>query len=314
MGSECGACGDILNKRDFSNKQRQMPEGLMRCKLCISEERPLRVKMCSCPPGQARHQTPAQRLSSREKNYVRWQLMSRSRAAWHTDVDAWNGTGGPGARAYASEATIHARADRDVRSAAEWANAPAPVAKDPKVRERARADAQAKSEAAFAEAGIIWAENAWPSCAGNWFTTRNLDDPRVAEEFCTKLGQHSNWVPPKFDRGTRQDFEEKPFPVRQLRLVAGRNRQGVQGAHLNPLGLSLTPPGPLPTHLRAVYMGCSECLPSPLTPLAERTRFSQAGGGCQRRRVHAGADRRQLQDLHPHASPLCWAVRLGTLP
>jgi hypothetical protein len=39
---------------------------------------------------------------------------------------------------------------------------------------------------------------------------------------------------------------------------------------------SLEPPGPLPTHLHTVYMGCSECLPTLLNcPQAERTCFSQ---------------------------------------
>jgi hypothetical protein len=43
---------------------------------------------------------------------------------------------------------------------------------------------------------------------------------------------------------------------------------------------SLEPPGPLNTHLlthlHAVYMAYSECLPTRLNPLAERTCFSQA--------------------------------------
>jgi hypothetical protein len=44
---------------------------------------------------------------------------------------------------------------------------------------------------------------------------------------------------------------------------------------LNPLGLFLEPPGPLLTHLHTVYMAYSECLPTRLNLLAERTRFSQ---------------------------------------
>ena len=44
---------------------------------------------------------------------------------------------------------------------------------------------------------------------------------------------------------------------------------------MNPLGLFLEPPGPLLTHLHAVYMAYSECLPTRLNPLAERTCFSQ---------------------------------------
>jgi hypothetical protein len=46
----------------------------------------------------------------------------------------------------------------------------------------------------------------------------------------------------------------------------GSNRWGVQGAHLNPLGLFLEPPGPLLTHLHTVDMAYSECLPTRLNP------------------------------------------------
>jgi hypothetical protein len=35
------------------------------------------------------------------------------------------------------------------------------------------------------------------------------------------------------------------------------------------------PPGPLLTHLHTVYMAYSECRPTRLNPLAERTCFSQ---------------------------------------
>ena len=59
------------------------------------------------------------------------------------------------------------------------------------------------------------------------------------------------------------------------RGCSGSNREGVQGAHLNPLGLFLEPPGPLLTHLHTVYMGYSERLPTRLNLLAERTCFSQ---------------------------------------
>ena len=44
---------------------------------------------------------------------------------------------------------------------------------------------------------------------------------------------------------------------------------------MNPLGLFLDPPGPLLTHLHTVCMAYSECLPTRLNPLAERTCFSQ---------------------------------------
>ena len=47
--------------------------------------------------------------------------------------------------------------------------------------------------------------------------------------------------------------------------------------HLNPqLGLFLNPFGLVLTHLHTVYMVCSECLPTRLNPLVERTCFSQA--------------------------------------
>jgi hypothetical protein len=44
---------------------------------------------------------------------------------------------------------------------------------------------------------------------------------------------------------------------------------------LNPLGLFLEPPGPLPTHFHTVYIAYSECLPTRVNRLAERTCFSQ---------------------------------------
>ena len=52
---------------------------------------------------------------------------------------------------------------------------------------------------------------------------------------------------------------------------------------MNPLGLFLGTLGPLLTHLHTVYMADSECLPTRLNPLAERTCFSQVGfAGCDR--------------------------------
>ena len=48
---------------------------------------------------------------------------------------------------------------------------------------------------------------------------------------------------------------------------------------MNPLGLFLKLSGPLFTRLHAFYMGCSECLPTRLNPLAEGTCFSQAPKG-----------------------------------
>jgi hypothetical protein len=39
----------------------------------------------------------------------------------------------------------------------------------------------------------------------------------------------------------------------------------------------MEPPGPFRMHLHTVYMAYSECLPTRLNPLAERTYFSQVG-------------------------------------
>jgi hypothetical protein len=70
----------------------------------------------------------------------------------------------------------------------------------------------------------------------------------------------------------------------------GRNRWGVQGAHLNPLGLFLEPPGPLLTHLHGSYK-------DRLSPLAERTCFSQV----RSRQLHGAAVQHgvgQVRRLH----------------
>ena len=47
------------------------------------------------------------------------------------------------------------------------------------------------------------------------------------------------------------------------------------GGSLEPPGPLLETPGPLLTHLHTIYIGYSECLPTRLNPLAERTCFSQ---------------------------------------
>jgi tRNA-dihydrouridine synthase len=57
--------------------------------------------------------------------------------------------------------------------------------------------------------------------------------------------------------------------ARRLGLVVDREKQ-IGGA-----GGSLEPPGRLLTHRHTVYMANSECLPTHLSPLAERTYFSQ---------------------------------------
>jgi acyl-coenzyme A synthetase/AMP-(fatty) acid ligase len=62
--------------------------------------------------------------------------------------------------------------------------------------------------------------------------------------------------------------------------VPNREQQiGGSGGSLEPLGPLLAPPGPLLTHLHTVYMAYSECLPTRLNPLAERTCFSQVPKG-----------------------------------
>ena len=63
--------------------------------------------------------------------------------------------------------------------------------------------------------------------------------------------------------------------------VSGREQQiGGSGESLEPPGPLLEPPGPLLMHLHTVFMAYSECRPTRLNPLAERTCFSQAG--CSR--------------------------------
>ena len=63
---------------------------------------------------------------------------------------------------------------------------------------------------------------------------------------------------------------------RSLRARIGGQHIGDSGGSLEPPGPLLEPPGPLLTHLRTVCMAHSECLPTCLNPLAERTCFSQA--------------------------------------
>jgi hypothetical protein len=73
------------------------------------------------------------------------------------------------------------------------------------------------------------------------------------EVFITRAGHLTGW---------HTDYQEN-FTV-QLR------EQQIGGS-----GGSLEPPGPLLTRLHTVYMAYSECLPTRLNPLAERTCFSQ---------------------------------------
>ena len=69
-------------------------------------------------------------------------------------------------------------------------------------------------------------------------------------------------------------------------------------------GGSLEPPGPLRTHLHAVCMACSECLPTRLNPLAERTCFSQVAT-----RLLLPLSRRPLRRLKPQ--PLAPLQEMG---
>jgi hypothetical protein len=68
-----------------------------------------------------------------------------------------------------------------------------------------------------------------------------------------------------------------PSVMRIVRQLIRREQQiGGSGGSLEPPGPLLEPPGPLLTHLHTVYIAYSECLPTHLNPLAERTCFSQA--------------------------------------
>jgi hypothetical protein len=79
----------------------------------------------------------------------------------------------------------------------------------------------------------------------------------------------------------------------------GRNIYGGSGG-------SLEPPGPLLTHPHTVYMAYSECLPTRLTPLAERTCFSQVGGRHRARPRGPGGALAGVppRALRPHARPV----------
>jgi hypothetical protein len=59
-------------------------------------------------------------------------------------------------------------------------------------------------------------------------------------------------------------------------FLSDRSGQGERDTAVGGSGGSLEPPWPLLTHLRTAYTAYSECLPTRLTPLAERTCFSQA--------------------------------------
>ena len=78
---------------------------------------------------------------------------------------------------------------------------------------------------------------------------------------------------------------------------------------MNPLGLFLEPPGPLPTHLHAVTIAYSECLPTRLNILAERARFSQvhrgrADGGDVQQANHAKGPSHRPPAARPLRKPV----------
>ena len=92
-------------------------------------------------------------------------------------------------------------------------------------------------------------------------------------------GQYS----PAVDGGTGRAAGRLPQRARRGRDErgrAGRREQqiGGSGGSLEPPGPLLEPPGPLLTHLYTVCIAYSECLPTRLSPLAERTCFSQVPG------------------------------------
>jgi hypothetical protein len=84
-------------------------------------------------------------------------------------------------------------------------------------------------------------------------------------------------------RGVRQDYDDQRRNVRPEcplcavhRPAPRRARQGeTDTAGFRGPGPLLEPPWHLLTHLHTVYLACSECLPTRLNPLAERTCFSQ---------------------------------------
>ena len=108
----------------------------------------------------------------------------------------------------------------------------------------------------------------WPRSWAN-FSLSQLSSHRYAWANLHLLGQPDISLAPGGAARRRRDRR------RAARGEQGATYRGFKGAHLNPLGLFLEPPGPLLTHLHTVYMAYSECLPTRLNPLAERTCFSQ---------------------------------------
>ena len=134
----------MLNNGDFSKRQRALAATDRRCLRCVDAERSVPLKLCSCPPQKARFQTVPELHASKVKNHARWQQKRRSKEAYGVKVDDWNGTGGPGGMAYASGPATQ---DREVRSAAEWANSPTRVGT--KTEDRDNALRQSQCDAVF---------------------------------------------------------------------------------------------------------------------------------------------------------------------
>ena len=101
-----------------------------------------------------------------------------------------------------------------------------------------------------------------------------------------------------------EDVELGAGDAGQLERPAARDREqqiGGSGGSLEPPGPLLEPPGPLLTHLHTVYMAYSECLPTRLNPLAERTCFHQARCGSS-----AGTATRATTSTTSGAGLLSW--------
>ena len=81
------------------------------------------------------------------------------------------------------------------------------------------------------------------------------------------------------------------------------------GGSLDPPGPLLEPPRPLPTHLHTVVMACSECVPTRLSPLAERACFSQASDRGESRDLGGGGV--PGEHLHLRALGPAWTLSLA---
>ena len=84
-----------------------------------------------------------------------------------------------------------------------------------------------------------------------------------------------------FHRANPFDFDIGPASMAHFnRWLQSERYASLREKQIGGPGGSLEPHGPLPMHLHTVFMTYSECLPTILTPLAERTCFSQASLGA----------------------------------